>query len=472
MSPAMPQEGRSTAFGDGRLWAVLAAGLVLRLIIAVLVGDLGPRIVDEQHYHRLARSLRQGLGFSLEDGYLTSLRPPLYPFFLSTLWRLAGSEGLLVVRVAHAFLGVATAGLAWQMGRELFDRRVGLVAAATVAFYPPFLFSGVTLLTETLFTFLLMLASVACLVTARTGRLGAALLAGTAFGLAALTRSVVWVFPFLAAPFLFVTLAGTRAKRATLALAFLGAHLTVLAPWSIRNTRLQGVPTVVDTMAGFNLWMANSDSTPADRMWNSIGQGGAEAFSRAIRRDFPEGWLSEGRKDKWGQTQAFRYMRAHPVVTLQRAAAKFADFWGLDREFAAGLAWGVYRPAPALGAVLTAALVAFYPPVLLMAVLGVCLAPRQARSPHLFLLMLVLVVCGLHCLAFGHSRYRLPLMPMVAVYAAAALVHRSWRRLGEGLATAAVPMAMGGLFLGLWARELVVRDADRIRELLSTLLSG
>jgi 4-amino-4-deoxy-L-arabinose transferase-like glycosyltransferase len=469
----MPREGGPAAVGGhGRLWLLLAAALLLRLTVVVLVGDLGPRIIDEQHYHRLAHSLREGAGFSFENGVLTSIRPPLYPLFLSALWRLAGSESLLLVRLAQACLGVAIAGLVYRAGRELFDERVGLAAAAVAAFYPPFVFSGVTILTETLFTFLLLLALVAYFAAARGSGLGAVLLAGAAFGLAALTRSVVWVFPFVAAPFLFATLPGTRTRRAGLAAAFLGAHVAVLAPWAIRNTRLQGVPTVVDTMAGFNLWMANADSTPADRLWDSIGQGGAQAFSRAIRRDYPVGRLSEGQKDKWGQKEAFRYMRAHPLVTLRRAAVKFADFWGLDREFAAGLAWGLYRPPPVVGALLTVAMVAFYPPLMLLAVLGACLAPRRGWAPHLFLLLLVAAVCGLHCLAFGHSRYRLPLMPLFVVYAAAALVHRSWRRLREGMAAAALPVALGGALLAVWTREVVIRDADRIRSLLSMLLPG
>src|SRR3546814_1865672 len=45
------------------------------------------KIVDEQHYHELATHLARGDGFAMNTGP-TSMRPPLYPFFVAATWAL------------------------------------------------------------------------------------------------------------------------------------------------------------------------------------------------------------------------------------------------------------------------------------------------------------------------------------------------------------------------------------------------
>src|SRR5262245_33820315 len=139
------------------LAALLVAGLAVRLLLLGQTATTPLRIVDEQHYAELAANLAHGRGFAWDSGALTSLRPPLYPFFVATVWRLIGSDSLPAVRTVQIFLALLTSVLAYVLGQRLFDRRAGLVAAAIVCFYPSLLYSGVLLLTETLFTSLLML---------------------------------------------------------------------------------------------------------------------------------------------------------------------------------------------------------------------------------------------------------------------------------------------------------------------------
>ena len=100
--------------------------------------------------------------------------------------------------------------------------------------------------------------------------------------------------------------------------------------------------TIVDTMGGLNLRMGNYEHTPEDRMWDAVSdRGRAELVACAARRA-PGATLTEGQKDKWAQRKAVEYMVAHPGTTLRRAVIKFADFWGLEREYAAGIAQGLY----------------------------------------------------------------------------------------------------------------------------------
>jgi hypothetical protein len=57
--------------------------------------------------------------------------------------------------------------------------------------------------------------------------------------------------------------------------------------------------------------------------------------------------------------------------------------------------------------------------------LGVLVVPPAGRVAHAALLLWIAFPCAIHAVAFAHSRYHLPLMPILLVYAAAAVVHRS-----------------------------------------------
>src|SRR5688572_10014043 len=240
-SPA--ESGRRTI---SILALVIGAGVLLRLAILANTGDLTIRIADEAHYHTLATSLVEGRGFSFESGP-TSLRPPLYPGFIALVWTVTGTTSLQAVRGAQILLSVATAWLVFWTTRRLYDDRAALYAAALAMFYPALIASGFFLLTETLFTFLLVaVAALAVAVVQQPSWWRAASL-GACIALAALTRSVLWPFPIVAAAALACLLPGALRTRLGIGAAVVVGAAIVLAPWALRNTRLQKVPVLVDT---------------------------------------------------------------------------------------------------------------------------------------------------------------------------------------------------------------------------------
>jgi hypothetical protein len=288
-------------------------------------------------------------------------------------------------------------------------------------------------------------------------------------GLASLTRSVLWPFPLLGAVVVAAASRGSWRRRTTMATIFCACHVLVLAPWALRNTELQGTVVVVDTIGGFNLWMANSDATPVDRIWAAVSQGGDQHFADALSAAFPGRRLTEGEKDRWGRNAAFQYIVDHPGVSARRSLRKFADFWGLDRELIAGITQGVYSP-PRVAALLIAVTVLLaYPGTMLLAALGVWSPGRRLWPTHVMIIAVIVFLCGIHTLVFGHSRYRLPLMPFLLIYAAAALHAGSWRSVRtSGWRSACAGVVLAGLGT-IWIQEILVRDADRIRALLRSL---
>jgi 4-amino-4-deoxy-L-arabinose transferase-like glycosyltransferase len=449
-------------------WMAVAIGLVARVALLFVAGQIEPRIADEKHYVELANSVYQGRGFAWADGQATSIRPPLYPTLVAAIWTLAGGYNLLAVRVVQMALALATVWLVYRLGGAMFDERIGALAALGVALYPSLLFANVTLLTETVFTFLLVLTVWWFHVGISRDSVTHVALAGMACGLASLTRSVLWPFPLLGAVVVAAASRGSWRTRTTMAIAFCVCHLLVLAPWAMRNTKLQETVVVVDTIGGFNLWMANSDATPGDRIWAAVSQGGDQHFAGALSEAFPGRRLTEGEKDRWGRSAAFQYIVDHPGVSARRALRKFADFWGLDRELIGGIAQGVYSPPRAAALLIAMAVLLAYPGTMLLASLGVSSPSRRAWATHAMIVAVILFLCGIHTLVFGHSRYRLPIMPFLLIYAAAGLYTGSWRSLRTGWRGTCAGVAMAGL-VTIWLQEILVRDADRVRILLRNL---
>ena len=258
------------------------------------------------------------------------------------------------------------------------------------------------------------------------------------------------------------------AQRGTLVLSLVIATMLIVAPFVLAGQYvaalvLAAIYTVIT--AGLNLFMGNYAHTPEDRMWDAVNLTGDKAWYRDLPPLAPDGsrW-TEGTKEKWAQAQAFAYMKAHPMTTLRRSLLKVADFWGFERDFVSGVEHRLYRPPAWLWLTIALAIGASYLTLMVLSILGICLAPHSNWRAHAVLLSVVLFISGMHALAFGHARYHLPLVPILFIYAAAAFDGRVWRanwRSSGGALAAFLLVAVAAV----WMRDLFFRDAARLAAL-------
>jgi 4-amino-4-deoxy-L-arabinose transferase-like glycosyltransferase len=464
IQPAIPSRARAEDQPERRLLPprlvmVLALGLVLRLAVVAWLHGQPLYVWDERDYDTLAVNLVAHGEFSFVPGSPVSLRPPLYPAILALVYSVTGEHNFTAVRLLQALLGTATAYVVFGLARRAYDERTGIVAAGIFAFYPSLVATTGLVLTETLFTLLLC---VACWLMAQfltTGRAGMLAGFGIVLALGALTRSVLWLFPAPLVVFLLVCDPARSWQRKLTHLAIaLGAFALVIAPWAVRNTRLQQTFTAVDVMGGRNFMMGNYAHTPFDRPWDAISMAGDEAWDAVLRREtsVPAN-VTQGQLDKLALKYALNYVRQHPFQTLQRDGAKFFHFWQLERELIAGLNQGFWGGGNQLAVLLAAVLIlASYTVVTLAAVGGAMLQPPRAWRLHLFLLLVIAYICGIHTLVFAHSRYHLPLMPLLFVYAGAA-----WTGRADLVTSGRRPACWAACLICLvlmasWGRELFV----------------
>lgn len=420
---------RSAPARTRRLLAVaLLVGLAARLAFALGYWQHKPLTHDEQEYLALGLNLAAGRGFSRDmpgapsgESAEAFSRAPLYPLFLSVVFRVAGqpTEQLppavpRAVQIAQALIGVIVIWLASRFAARAAGPSAGTAAAWLAALYPPLIWCGAYALSEALYAPLaLSSAAVAGLVTdprvrghdPRDGR--RALLAGALAGLAALTRSAALAF----VPLLAVLFVAQRRWRPAVLFA-LGACL-VVAPWTLRNVATHHRLVVVAADGGVNFWVGNHPLAigEGDLAANPAIKTAHVAFKAPLQQIPPE------QREPYYYRAAFRSIADHPWEWLTLLPRKAFYTW-----VPVGPSYTLHSPAYYWATVLT------YVPLLILACLGL---PALCRSPMPPRALGVLVASyALLCLVtFPHERYRIPVVdPSLCVAASLPLTRRALGR--------------------------------------------
>ncbi len=179
------------------VWWLTYLGVLLESVkLAGFLAD-GPMelMLDAGEYWRLSDTVMTGDLFMYAEPI--AYRTPVYPWFLSAIRLAAGQYGLLAVIVLQALLVVGTSVLAGAFARQISRRAVAMPITVTVMLFgvARVLFAR-AVLTETLFTFLLMLHLVSLAGYLRAPSPWRAIGGGLTFGILLLTRPVamlLWV---------------------------------------------------------------------------------------------------------------------------------------------------------------------------------------------------------------------------------------------------------------------------------------
>ncbi len=209
---------------------------------------------DSSDYSRIAASLAHGDGFAIYPTSPTVSRLPVYPLFISLVYRLFGPDPVPVLFVQTFLVGLG-AWLVFLLGRLWLDEPVAAFGAAMAGFYPNLAFYAGTLLSETLAFAIMAMALLLSASMLERPRMTAAIAAGVALGLAALTSPRLAFLPIGVVAILLWRQGPRSLPRAALPLVI--GYAAVLAPWTARNLATFGAPIPFSMgQAGLNLWLA------------------------------------------------------------------------------------------------------------------------------------------------------------------------------------------------------------------------
>lgn len=369
--------------------AVVLAALLSRLAYSeIRARRLDALVVaDMRTYHLLAVTLAERGYYGVEKPW--SYRPPLYPFFLAAVYRAAGI-GWPAARIAQACLGALSAWLLLLLGRPLLTFPAALLAALLLALDPALVHLSGLLLSENLYVPLSLLLLLLLLRGLERGRPADFILAGAAGGFSALCRPSVLPFLLLA---LVPCAAGLRSGKADRPARIWGwglmllSALVVIGPWTLRNYRVHRRFVPISTNGGVMLWMGLHPGASGDY-------------------DFPRegnplyGMTDEVERDRAGTRESLSFLRENPLEALALAGRKFLLFWEFFPSTGSGKAFALFLAAAAAGLVLSL---------------------KEWRR-WLLIYLYAASFLGNHLLVHSGYRYRYALHPVLALFAAAALV--------------------------------------------------
>jgi 4-amino-4-deoxy-L-arabinose transferase-like glycosyltransferase len=395
----------------GRLAAIVAGAVVLRLLYVLVLARHVPTAGDSQFFHLEGNLVAKGQGYIepfLKDAYgirvPTAAHPPLYPTLLAAP-SLLGLDGVLSQRLLGAFLGGATILIVGLIGRRVGGDRVGLAAAAVAALYPVLVTADGAPMSESLYGLLIAGSLLLALKLREERSVARAAALGAVLGLAALTRSEA----LLLIPLLGLPLTGRALKPA---LALLVACALVLAPWTIRNYSAFDRLTLISHNDSTVLAGANCGET---YYGSDLGGWRFDCISRRTT-------LKEGRQAATWRQEGIDYATGHasrwPAVAPVRVLRTW-DFWQPRRQVES--AEGRARWAEIAG-------VAVYYLLLPLAAGGALLLWRRDRGAAAILLAPALLVTISSAIGYGNPRFRHAFELSIVVLAAIALVTIARRR--------------------------------------------
>jgi len=322
------------------------------------------------------------------------------------------------------------------LGTALFDVRTGFAAGVLAAVSPALIAQSHYLWSETLFAVLITAALLGVVDLQRRPRWGLAASTGLAFGAAALTREIALLVAGVCAAW-WVWTAQRHQRREALARGalMLGIALLVVLPWTARNYRLFGRLVPVSTVGWFAAAEGNALESP---QW-LLRKGPVQS---AFHRDYFSLRDELQRLDFARRYALAKIAAEQPGWLAKKTIRNLALLLNPDSVLRMKIRRGAYgdRP-PAVVRALLAASIPFYLALATAGVLGIAAAcgPGRRSLPCLVLGAVAL----LHVVTNATPRFRIPWLPLLAVYASHAAL--GWRTLPRRLSRGRAALALAAL---------------------------
>jgi 4-amino-4-deoxy-L-arabinose transferase-like glycosyltransferase len=415
------------------------AGLALAVRLAAFLGAsaVSPASMltpDSSGYERLARTLlHHGRFADSADGPAHRRRTPGFPLLIAAVYGATGEDPRAVVLVEIA-LSVLTVCLTSWIAHRLWGEWPALVAGLLLALDLPSVTASRLLLTETLFTVLIVAGAAIALSLVGAERPGArqGLLMGALLASAALTRPIGLFLPLPVGAWLLFSsrsLGWDRRAAFKLIASFAAAWILLVGGWQLRNQRALSASAASDEPVKILFFVrgadiiAQRDGIPVEeararlRSLNQAEQGALPKEDRQLQIAF--GLIAQHPLlFLWTQ------IRWLPELLLGTGAAGLALALGLDDS----------SDLPHRLASVTTAFAAALHLLALYAGMAWCLwcARNESAGRRAAILLLAGLVAYFVVLSAGpmaYSRFRVPFVPLLAVCAARGLqlARERWR---------------------------------------------
>ena len=414
----------------------------------------GAPFLDEQFYYEWAVRISRGALLSPHAFF----RAPLYAYLLGGLFALVGPNFFLPKLLQH-LLGSVAAVLVFKVADRCIDRRAAWVAGVLAAFYPPMIFFEGEMLDISLQCFFYPALILIGLISLGDRRWRWTILFGVVAGAAVIARpnALLLVVCWLVLSLVLAIRQGAGKDALARAGAIVGLVALWMLPPLIHNVRADGSWVPISTYAGINFYIGNrptadgyTASMPLRYEFFGEYQDSVDLFARRRAEKIEKRPLNGAEIQRFWLRKTGEEIASAPGRTALLILKKIVLFWNgyeirnnkdiyFALKFTPVLDWfhrvwnfRVLAPLGVLGIILTA---------LGWLSVGKSSHPSGLSTQHsaliaqhsalaLWLLLGVLAHMASVVLFFVCDRYRLPVVPLLIVFAASA-VTTVWQWVSE-----------------------------------------
>ncbi len=398
------------AIGTHRWALAIALGAFLLragVLVSLATYDFPSRWDYGYEYGATARWVALGEGFSspnYESPRPSALTAPAYVYLIATVFHLFGvysEASAIILELLQSLFAAGTCLAVYRLGCALFTQRVGLLAAAGVALYPPAIFFSVMRIGPVhLVPLLLALILFDLLKLAENSQRKHLARGGVLMGVTALVEPAV--LPFYAVACAWLLIYSRRGFGLALRQCVVLAFLTILciAPWTIRNYVTFERFVLIKTPMGMNLLYGNNPRG------NGVYQNLYDHFLPEEKAYLDQ--LDEPAQDDIMSSMALEFIRKNPFTFIRLTLRRVAAFWGFYNPYSPSR-YNVLRGL-AYGCVALAALV------------GLALARHRKRETTLLLSLFLGYPLVYYVTHVSFYRYRFPVEPFLILLASLAVL--------------------------------------------------
>ncbi|MCK4386104.1 MAG: tetratricopeptide repeat protein [candidate division Zixibacteria bacterium] len=380
--------------------------------------------IDALWHHNWAKEIAGG-NWTGEEAFF---RAPLYPYFLGILYALFG-ESFYLPRLIQIIIGSLNCVLIFLLGKKLFNRKIGIIASFIACLYAPLIYFDAELLIPVLIIFLDLMLILLLLSAEVRLKKRWWLAAGIVLGLSAIARPNILIFvPFVLLWICIKLWKENKNKIIFSSLFFLLGTILIIAPVTIRNWVVGKDFVLISSQGGINFFIGNNIESDGKTAAAATGMFPYEGYKDNI-------WLTSiklaeknlGRKLKPSEIsnfwfkQALDFIKTYPSKYLQLLGKKLYFFWNSYEIESSKDLYFHSRWSSLLRLFLWDHLLRFpFGLICPLALLGIILNAKFWKKYFLIYAFILSYMFSV-ILFFVTSRFRLPVIPLLIIFASFSL---------------------------------------------------
>lgn len=380
---------------------VLFFSFLLKILLLIFIGP--QPISDGYGYMKIAENIYVN-DFAYPISALDDAPGSVYLYAL--FHPLGELIGMSAYALPNILLATAMVGVVYKTVRLIHEEiRVANLAAIIVAFYPFFNFYAITILTETLFLFLIYTSFFYAVRYIKYWQFKDILLFSILFALASLTRFAAFsMFPFFILLFIIAGLYVRKRLYIFRPLLAVSCFMLVMLPWALKNYHYYGKFsfTTPDDKLGLALWVGNN---PMNKSGGGIGYVDFNWSDYDHIKDPNERAEIAGR-------DAMAWIKDNPhdwLVLEYRKLKRFfspvfyaEQYQALHYQLMSIMSYGV---------------------IAILFLYGIVMRLKSLFLLYSPMILFALMLTAIHLITFASIRYRLPIEPFMIMVASAVLYH-------------------------------------------------